>query len=134
MPGTTVAGLDVGGLSKAAARDRIIHDLGDRLSAPVTVQVHGATAFVVPSSLGIKLDAERVQAVRRARGTQREIAQRFGISQTQVSKIKLGRSWRRRRTADALSPARRWRLRLKPVTSGLPEAEYIVTLDEMTEG
>ena len=58
MPGTTVAGVDVGGLSKTAARDRIIHDLGDRLSAPVTVQVNGAMASVVPSSLGIKLDAD----------------------------------------------------------------------------
>ena len=59
MPGTTVAGVDVGGLSRTGARDRIIHDLGDRLSAPVTVRVHGeTTADVVPSALGIRLDAD----------------------------------------------------------------------------
>jgi vancomycin resistance protein YoaR len=62
MPGTTVSGVDVGGLSKTAARDRIIHELGDRLSAPVTVQVNGETAAVVPSSLGISLDADATVA------------------------------------------------------------------------
>jgi vancomycin resistance protein YoaR len=62
MPGTTVAGIDVGGLSKTAARDRIVHDLGDRLSAPVTVRVNGETAAVVPSTLGIRLDADATVA------------------------------------------------------------------------
>jgi len=62
MPGTTVAGIDVGGLSKPAARDKIIHELGDRLSAPVTVRVQGETESVVPSSLGIRLDADATVA------------------------------------------------------------------------
>jgi vancomycin resistance protein YoaR len=69
MPGTTVAGVDVGGLSKSAARDRIIHDLGDRLSAPVTVRVGTTAASVVPAELGIKLDADATVA--RAYGTGR---------------------------------------------------------------
>ena len=58
MPGTTVAGVDVGGLSRTEARARIVHDLGDRLSAPVTVRVGDTTADVVPSELGIRLDAD----------------------------------------------------------------------------
>src|SRR5262249_8809806 len=49
MPGTTVAGVDVGGLSKSTAREKIINDLGDRLSAPVTVQVGDTAASVVPA-------------------------------------------------------------------------------------
>lgn len=36
---------------------------------------------------------ETVKAIRSAPGPQREIAARYGISQTQVSKIKLKRSW-----------------------------------------
>ena len=59
MPGTAVAGVDVGGLSRTEARARIVHDLGDRLSAPVTVRVGDTTADVVPSELGIRLDADR---------------------------------------------------------------------------
>jgi len=85
---------------------------------------------------GIKLDAERVAAVRRARGTQREIAARFGISQTQVSKIKLGRCWRRRRpietTRPPVSPSRRWRVELQPIAESNP-AMYIVTVDELPD-
>ncbi len=57
MSGTTVAGVDLGGLSRNEARARVVHDLGDRLSAPVTVRVGDTTAAVVPSDLGIRLDA-----------------------------------------------------------------------------
>ncbi len=57
MSGTDVAGVDLGGLSRTDARARIVHDLGDRLSAPVTVRVGDTTADVVPSELGIGLDA-----------------------------------------------------------------------------
>jgi vancomycin resistance protein YoaR len=57
MSGTAVAGVDVGGMSRSAARARLVHDLGDRLSAPVTVRVGGTTAEVVPAELGIRLDA-----------------------------------------------------------------------------
>ena len=57
MSGTSVSGVGVGGLSRAEARARIVHDLGDRLSAPVTVRVGDTTADVVPSQLGIRLDA-----------------------------------------------------------------------------
>jgi vancomycin resistance protein YoaR len=57
MPGTAVAGVDLGGLSRTDARARIVHDIGDRLSAPVTVRVGDTTADVVPSDLGIRLDA-----------------------------------------------------------------------------
>ena len=57
MPGTAVAGVDLGGLSRTEARARIVHDIGDRLSAPVTVRVGDTTADVVPSELGIRLDA-----------------------------------------------------------------------------
>src|SRR4051794_8269507 len=57
MSGTAVAGVDLGGLSRTDARARIVHDIGDRLSAPVTVRVGDTTADVVPSDLGIRLDA-----------------------------------------------------------------------------
>lgn len=57
MSGTAVAGVDVGGLSKTDARARIVHDLGDRLSAPVTVRVGATSVEVVPADLGIRLDA-----------------------------------------------------------------------------
>ncbi|MDX6377238.1 MAG: hypothetical protein QOE98_1541 [Gaiellaceae bacterium] len=57
MTGTAVSGVDVGGLSKADARSRIVHDLGDRLSAPVTVRVGTTRVDVVPAALGIRLDA-----------------------------------------------------------------------------
>jgi vancomycin resistance protein YoaR len=57
MPGTAVAGVDVGGLTRTEAHARIVHDLGDRLSAPVTVRVGNTTAEVVPADLGIRLDA-----------------------------------------------------------------------------
>ena len=56
MSGTSVSGVGVGGLSRTEARARIVHDLGDRLSAPVTVRVGDTTADVVPSQLGIRLD------------------------------------------------------------------------------
>ena len=57
MSGTAVAGVDLGGLSRTDARARIVHDIGDRLSAPVTVRVGDTTADVVPSEIGIRLDA-----------------------------------------------------------------------------
>ena len=41
-----------------------------------------------------KLSAKDVAAIRTAGGLQREIGARFGISQAQVSAIRLGRSWR----------------------------------------
>lgn len=58
MPGTSVGGVDVGGMSRADARAQIVHDLGDRLSAPLTVRVGDESAAVVPSELGIRLDAD----------------------------------------------------------------------------
>lgn len=42
-----------------------------------------------------KLTIELVDAIRSATGKQRDIARRFGISQSRVSAIKLGQSWRK---------------------------------------
>jgi hypothetical protein len=42
----------------------------------------------------VKLDAAKVRAVREAKGTQKEIADRFGISQTTVSSIRNRKTWR----------------------------------------
>ena len=42
-----------------------------------------------------KLDEATVLAVRRAKGPQAQVAAKFGISQTQVSRVKLRRCWRR---------------------------------------
>lgn len=40
-----------------------------------------------------KLTIEQVDEIRRARGSQRVIARRYGISVSQVSRIKRGKSW-----------------------------------------
>ncbi len=58
MRGTEVAGVDVGGLAPAAARERLVLDLGERLSTPIAVRVGDVVADVTPASLGIALDTD----------------------------------------------------------------------------
>jgi vancomycin resistance protein YoaR len=51
LPGVSVAGVDVGGLSPAAARARIEDRVGDRLDAPVTIQAGKKSFEVTPSNI-----------------------------------------------------------------------------------
>jgi vancomycin resistance protein YoaR len=51
LPGVRVAGVDVGGLSRADARGRIESRLGQRLSRPIEVSLGGGVFTVTPSNL-----------------------------------------------------------------------------------
>src|SRR4051795_13480657 len=51
LPGVSVAGGDVGGLSPAAARARIDEQIGGRLDQPVTVTVGEKSFRVTPSNI-----------------------------------------------------------------------------------
>ncbi|GAB3590729.1 VanW family protein [Angustibacter peucedani] len=54
--GTTVAGVDVGGLDRTTARQRLDRALGPKADAPLPVQVGEAEAQVVPSQAGLGID------------------------------------------------------------------------------
>ncbi|MFQ1003788.1 VanW family protein [Modestobacter sp. SSW1-42] len=54
--GTVVAGVEVGGLSPAAAATRLESDLAPRVAADRTVQAADVTATVHPASAGLALD------------------------------------------------------------------------------
>jgi vancomycin resistance protein YoaR len=56
LPGVSVAGVDVGGLSPAAARARIREKLGERLDQPVEITVGEDSFTVTPSNL-FRVDA-----------------------------------------------------------------------------
>ena len=51
LPGVSVAGVDVGGLSRAEAEARLRDELGSRLGAPVRVSVGGESFRVRPDRL-----------------------------------------------------------------------------------
>src|SRR6187399_1562729 len=56
LPGVSVAGVDVGGLSPSAARTRIREELGERLDQPVQITVGEDSFTVTPSNL-FRVDA-----------------------------------------------------------------------------
>src|SRR5918996_5335667 len=56
LPGTQVAGVEVGGLTQEQAQARITADLGARLARPVEVSVGGRAVTVKPKKL-FALDA-----------------------------------------------------------------------------
>jgi vancomycin resistance protein YoaR len=60
LPGVSVAGVDVGGLSPAEARARIDAEIGARLDQPVTIAV-GAKSFRVTPSNIFRVDAEATE-------------------------------------------------------------------------
>ncbi|HEX4407049.1 MAG TPA: VanW family protein [Polyangia bacterium] len=62
--GVSSAGVDLGGLSRASATDVLARELDRRLDVPIRVRVNGRSAEVVPSALGIHVDA--AATVRRA--------------------------------------------------------------------
>jgi vancomycin resistance protein YoaR len=63
--GTQVAGVDIGGKDPAAARRVLATELAPRLGRPLTITVGSGRAVLVPSQLGIRLDA--AATVHRAR-------------------------------------------------------------------
>ncbi len=55
--GVSSSGVDLGGLSRARATDVLARELTRRLDQPIRVRVNGRSAEVVPSRLGIRVDA-----------------------------------------------------------------------------
>lgn len=60
--GTTVAGVDIGGMSRADARDALTTGLGATVDAPVTLSSRAGSAELDPSDLGIAVDADATAA------------------------------------------------------------------------
>ena len=58
VPGVTVGGVDIGGLSKTDARARLANEIGARLSRPITVHTAVGDARVIPGQAGIGIDLD----------------------------------------------------------------------------
>ncbi|MEO8290731.1 MAG: VanW family protein [Gaiellaceae bacterium] len=70
LPGVSVAGVEVGGLSEADARARIGTELGSRLDRPVQISMAGETFSVTPSNIfRVDAAASERQAFESARAT-----------------------------------------------------------------
>jgi vancomycin resistance protein YoaR len=69
VPGVSVEGIDVGGMTPAEASARLASTLGARLTQPITVETPGGTALVTATQAGISIDV--AAAVRRAYGAGR---------------------------------------------------------------
>jgi vancomycin resistance protein YoaR len=70
LPGVRVAGVDVGGLSRADTRGRIESRLGERLSRPIDVSLGGGGFTVTPSNLfTVDATATEKRAFESARGS-----------------------------------------------------------------
>jgi vancomycin resistance protein YoaR len=57
--GITVSGVDVGGLKRAAAEQKLTQELGQPLEQPVTVHFHGRRYQVNPQNLSVVVDVRR---------------------------------------------------------------------------
>lgn len=55
--GTTVAGVDVGGLTRTAAQERLESELGPRAAEPVTLTAGEASTTLDPAAAGLTFDA-----------------------------------------------------------------------------
>ncbi|MCM2576212.1 hypothetical protein [Streptomyces meridianus] len=64
--GTTVLGTDIGGMSEAAAAQKLANAVGERTSAPLTLSVNGEQVQLQPEKSGLGLSPEAT--VRRAAG------------------------------------------------------------------
>ncbi|MFD5330701.1 VanW family protein [Cellulosimicrobium cellulans] len=56
--GTSVAGVDVGGLTRTAAQERLESELGPRAAEPVTLTAGEASTTLDPAAAGLTFDAE----------------------------------------------------------------------------
>jgi vancomycin resistance protein YoaR len=76
LPGVRVAGVEVGGLARADAEQRIAVEIGARLERPIEVAVAGTTITARPSELfALDSAATEAQAFAAARGS---VAERLG--------------------------------------------------------
>jgi len=57
--GTTVSGVDVGGLTTEAAREKLTSGLADQAAAPVKFVYHGKTYALKPATSGLDVDVEQ---------------------------------------------------------------------------
>lgn len=55
--GTRVAGVEIGGMSRAAAQSTLLRELGPRAGAPIPAGVGDRVEQVAPASVGLSLDA-----------------------------------------------------------------------------
>jgi len=60
--GATVAGVDIGGLSSAAAVDRLESELADATTQPIPVVANDVQATIDPTAAGLELDADATVA------------------------------------------------------------------------
>jgi lipoprotein-anchoring transpeptidase ErfK/SrfK len=58
LPGVTIGGVDVGGMTRAAAADAVLEAAAVRLDGPIEVSAAGRTFTVTPRELGLAVDAE----------------------------------------------------------------------------
>jgi hypothetical protein len=56
--GTTVAGVDIGGLEPAAARTTLEEELAPRVEEPIVVAADGRRARIAPDKAGVAVDYE----------------------------------------------------------------------------
>src|SRR5699024_7619553 len=56
--GTTVAGVNIGGLSDAEARERLEEDLANISAEPVPVSLQDSAATIDPTEVGLRLDLD----------------------------------------------------------------------------
>ncbi|MFC6286207.1 VanW family protein [Nocardioides sp. GCM10027113] len=56
--GTTIAGVDVGGMEPAAAQEALQEGLSDRIDEPIPVEVEGDVARITPGEAGLAVDYE----------------------------------------------------------------------------
>jgi vancomycin resistance protein YoaR len=80
--GVSSAGVDLGGLSRARASQVLGHEFDRRLDQPVRVRVNGRSATVVPSALGIHVDAAATVRRAMAKGRLRATVFPFGFHAT----------------------------------------------------
>jgi lipoprotein-anchoring transpeptidase ErfK/SrfK len=81
LPGVSVAGVDVGGMTRGEAIRAVRQGAADHLDSPITVQVAGKTWTVTPRELGQKANAEgavdRALAINGSMGTFSRFWHRF---------------------------------------------------------
>ncbi|MDX6600790.1 MAG: hypothetical protein QOE87_4677 [Gaiellales bacterium] len=68
VQGVRVAGVPLGGVSRAEAEHAITAAVGDQLQRPVTVTVAGRSATLSPWDLGVRVDAKRTASAALASG------------------------------------------------------------------
>lgn len=58
--GTTVAGIDIGGLTRGSAKKVLNEQLAPRLSQPMLLSIDGHPASIVPTAMGLSFNADQL--------------------------------------------------------------------------